>query len=469
MTSSFLHRLPPPLPRLMLACCVLLLGTSLQAQSLRPSNRPLGLPGLGAAAPAPTQRIAQSGPLPADFIVVVVNSEPITNNELRVRMLRAEQQLAQQGIAVPPRNELASRMVDLMINERAQLQVARETGVRVDEAMIDQAMQTVAQQNQVSVDVLKRRLQAEGLSLTQFRNDLRDQLLLARLREREVESRTRVSDQEADQFILEQQAAGTGTAEINLAQVLVAVPERANETQVSALRARAQRVVERAQKGDDFAALVNEFSEAPDKRQGGQLGLRPADRYPDLFVNAVRNVPVGGVVGPLRSGAGFHVLKVLEKKQVSAVDTVQQTRARHILMRPSATQSEAAVRSRLAQMRQQVLEGKADFGALAREFSTDGSAAGGGDLGWANPGQFVPEFENAMNALAPGQIAEPVTSRFGIHLIQVVERRQAKLTQSQQRELARAALREKKQDEAYSQWAQEVRGRAYVEFREAPQ
>lgn len=459
-----------PYSRLMLACCVLLLGASLQAQSLRPSNRPLGLPGIGAAATVPTQRIAQSGPQPADFIVVVVNSEPITNNELRARVLRAEQQLTQQGVAIPPRNELASRMIDLMINERAQLQLARDTGVRVDELMIDQAMQTVAQQNQVSVDVLRRRLQADGLSLAQFRNDLRDQLLLSRLREREVESRTRVSDQEADQFIREQQTASSGATDINLAQILVAVPEKANEAQVAALRARAQRVLDRAQKGDDFAALSNEFSDAPDKRQGGQLGLRPADRYPELFTEAVRNVPVGGVAGPVRSGAGFHVLKVLEKKQASAVsDTVQQTRARHILMRPTATMSEAAVRARLTQMRQQVVEGKADFAALAKEFSADGSAAGGGDLGWANPGQFVPEFEAAMNSLAPSQIAEPVTSRFGVHLIQVVERRQAKLTQSQQRELARAAMREKKQDEAYTQWAQEVRGRAYVEFREAPQ
>ena len=215
-----------PYSRLMLACCVLLLGASLQAQSLRPSNRPLGLPGIGAAATVPTQRIAQSGPQPADFIVVVVNSEPITNNELRARVLRAEQQLTQQGVAIPPRNELASRMIDLMINERAQLQLARDTGVRVDELMIDQAMQTVAQQNQVSVDVLRRRLQADGLSLAQFRNDLRDQLLLSRLREREVESRTRVSDQEADQFIREQQTAGSGATDINLAQILVAVPRK---------------------------------------------------------------------------------------------------------------------------------------------------------------------------------------------------------------------------------------------------
>ncbi len=465
MNTPFLRSLP----RLMLAGCVLL-SASLQAQSLRPSNRPLGLPGVGAAASVPTQRIAQSGPLPADFIVVVVNSEPITNNELRARVLRAEQQLTQQGVAIPSRNELASRMIDLMINERAQLQLARETGVRVDESMIDQAMQTVAQQNQVSVDALRRGLQAEGISLTQFRNDLRDQLLLSRLREREVEARTRVSDQEVDQFIRDQLNAAGGSVEINLAQILVAVPEKASEAQVTALRARAQRALERAQKGDDFATLVNEFSDSPDKRQGGQLGLRPADRYPDLFTEAVRNVPVGGLASLVRSGAGFHVLKVLEKKQGSVVsDTVQQTRARHILLRPTPAVNEAALRARLTQMRQQVIAGKADFAALAKEFSADGSAAGGGDLGWANPGQFVPEFETAMNSLAPGQIAEPVTSRFGVHLIQVVERRQSKLTQSQQRELARAAMREKKQDEAYALWAQEVRGRAYVEFREAPQ
>ncbi len=453
--------------RPLLVCCLWLLSASVAAQSLRPANRPSALP--GAAVTVPTQRIAQSGPQPADFIVVVVNSEPITNNELRARVLRAEQQLTQQGVAVPPRSDVANRMIDLMINERAQLQVARDSGIKVDDAQVDMAMQTVAQQNQVSVEGLRRRLQAEGLSLQQFRNDLRDQLMLARIREREVESRTRVSDREADQFLSEQ-SSSSPTVGINLGQILIAVPEKASESQVATLRARAQRAFERAQKGDDFASLAAELSDSPDKRQGGQLGLRPTERYPELFIDAVRNLPVGGVAGPVRSGAGFHILKVLDKKQGSTVsDTVTQTRARHILLRVGPNQSEAAARTRLSQVRKQVLDGKADFAAVARELSADGSAPNGGDLGWASPGQFVPEFESAMNALAPGQIAEPVTSRFGVHLIQVVERRQAKLTQNQQRDLARAALREKKQDEAYSQWAQEVRGRAYVEFREPPQ
>ncbi|MES2424367.1 MAG: peptidylprolyl isomerase, partial [Pseudomonadota bacterium] len=450
----------PNTPRTLLALLVLTFCASLQAQTLRPSGR------INAS---PTQRIAQSGPLQADFIVAVVNSEPITNNDLRARVARMEQQLTQQGTAMPPREQLARRMLEQLINERAQLQVARETGVKADESMIDIAASTVAQQNQLDIAGLRRRLEADGIGWAQFRADLRDQLLLTRLREREVESRTRMSDQEVDQFIREQQAGGDAEAtEINLAHVLITVPENATEAQIATLRARAQMVFERAQKGDDFAALATEFSSAPDRTSGGQLGMRTLDRYPALFTEATKNVAAGGVAAPVRSGAGFHVLKVLEKKLAGMPSSVRQTRARHILLRTGPKLSEAAAKERLQQLRQRVREGKADFAALAKEFSQDGSANNGGDLGWAVPGQFVPEFEEVMGKLAPDQISDPLVSRFGVHLIQVLERRDTKLTQAQQRDAARNILREKKSEEAYLLWAQEVRGRAYVEFREPP-
>jgi peptidyl-prolyl cis-trans isomerase SurA len=451
----------PNKPRTLLALLVLTLCASLQAQTLRPSGR---------IAATPTQRIAQSGPLQADFIVAVVNSEPITNNDLRARVARMEQQLSQQGTAMPPRDQLARRMLEQLINERAQLQVARETGIKADESMIDTAAATVAQQNQLDVAGLRRRLEADGIGWTQFRADLRDQLLLTRLREREVESRTKMSDQEVDQFIREQQSGGDPeSTEIHLAHVLIAVPENASESQIATLRARAQLVFERAQRGDDFAALATEFSSAPDRTAGGQLGLRTLNRYPALFTEATKNVAAGGVAAPVRSGAGFHVLKVLEKKLAGLPSSVRQTHARHILLRTGPKLTEAAAKERLLQLRQRVRDGKADFAALAKEFSQDGSANNGGDLGWAVPGQFVPEFEEAMGRLAPDQISDPLVSRFGVHLIQVLERRDTKLTQAQQRDVARNLLREKKGEEAYVAWAQEVRGRAYVEFREPPQ
>jgi peptidyl-prolyl cis-trans isomerase SurA len=257
--------------------------------------------------------------------------------------------------------------------------------------------------------------------------------------------------------------------EINLAQVLVAVPEGATPEQVNALQTRAQIVLTKARAGEDFMALAREYSDAPDKANGGVLGLRAAERYPPLFIEATQGLNVGAISSLLRSGAGFHVLKVLEKKQSGLPSVnITQTHARHILLRLGPQLSEGAAVQRLAQISQRV-KGGADFAALARENSQDGTAKDGGDLGWTNPGQFVPEFEQAMNGLAPGEISEPVVSRYGVHLIQVLARREATLSPREQRDIARGLVREKKLDEAYASWAQDVRGRAYVELREAPQ
>jgi peptidyl-prolyl cis-trans isomerase SurA len=437
-----------------------------QAQTLRPSNqlRAPGALGLGVGAPV-------GGQQQADYIVAVVNSEPITNNEVRARMLRTEQQMTQQGSAVPPRAELMRMLLERIIIERAQLQLAKEMGVQVSDTVVDDAVLNVARQNQMSVEQLRQRLTAEGLAFTQFRADLRNEITLTRVRERELESRAKVSEQDIDQFLREQEGGGAAAPqEINLAQILVAVPENANPEQVASLQARAQGVAERARGGTDFAALVAEFSNAPGGSRDGQMGLRAADRYPQLFVDATQNLPVGGVAGPLRSGAGFHILKVIEKKRAGMpAATVTETRARHILLRPGVELTEAAAVARLADFKKRIAAGQADFAALARENSQDASAKDGGDLGWAAPGQFVPEFEDRMNSLAAGQIGDPLVSRFGVHLIQVQERRNTQLSQREQREVVRNLLHEKKLEEAYASWAQDVRGRAYVEYREPPQ
>lgn len=449
---------------LWLACAGQLAALALPAaaQGLRPSPL-LG----GRTAPA-----APSGPLPADFIVAVVNSEPITNNEVRSRMLRYEQQLAQQGSPMPPRAQLAREVVERLISERAQLQVAREANLRVDEATVDQAERNVARQNQIDVPELRRRLAADGLVLAQFRDDLRNQILLQRLRDRELESRVKVGEQEIDAFLREQRAGNVDPAlvEINLAHILVAVPENATPAQLAPLQAKAQQLLARARSGEDFTKLARENSDAPGAAaNGGQVGLRTADRYPPLFVEATRNLPMGGVSELVRSGAGFHIVKVVEKKQSGTAISVTQNHARHILLRPGARETEAQARARLVDFKRRVEAKQADFAALAREHSQDASARNGGDLGWSTPGMFVPEFEEVLNNLQPGQVADPVTSRFGVHLIQLLERRQSQLGEREQRELARNMLREKKLDEAYVNWAQEVRGRAYVEFREPPQ
>ncbi|HEY1225908.1 MAG TPA: peptidylprolyl isomerase, partial [Ramlibacter sp.] len=401
---------------------------------------------------------ADSGPRAADYIVAVVNSEPITNTEVRTRLLRFEQQLAQQGSAMPPRAELARVVLERLISEKAQLQLAQENGIRIDDFQVDQAETNVARQYDMDVPQLRRQLAAEGASVASFRQDLRNQLLLQRLRQREVESRVRVSETDIDQYIREQQGSAASTLELNLGHILVAVPENASASQVRELEAKAEGVLQRVRAGEDFATLARQFSDVPGAgASGGQMGLRPADRYPALFVDAVRSLSTGGVASLVRSGAGFHVLKVLEKRQggLPGVE-VTQTHARHILLRTGPQQTEAQARDKLLDFKRRMASGGADFAQLARENSQDTSAMRNGDLGWSNPGNFVPEFEEVMNSLSPGQVSDPVVSRFGVHLIQVMERRQARLSEREQREMIRGLVREKKLDEAYVHWAQEV-------------
>ncbi|MCF8153513.1 MAG: peptidylprolyl isomerase [Rhodoferax sp.] len=401
----------------------------------------------------------------ADFIVAVVNSTPITNVELQLRLLRVQQQLSRQG-NVPPRSQLLREVLERLILERAQLQLARELGVTPDDAAVDQAVDNVALQNQVSLEELKRRLSADGVDYARFRADVRDELTLVRLREREVDSRVKVSEQDIDQFFRDRQAqAGAEPERIQLAQILVAVPESATADQVRALQAKAQRALDRVRAGEAFDGVAAEVSDAADRAAGGDLGLRPVDRLPSLFVDAVRDLKDGALAGPLRSGAGFHVLQLVKRSRDAAALTVIQTRARHILFKSGPKFNEAQATAKLLEFKRQIVAGQADFAALARDNSEDGSAKAGGDLGWASAGMFVPEFEQVMNQLAPGQIADPLVSRFGVHLLQVMARREAPLSEREQRELARNLVREKKIEEAFILWQQEVRGRAYVEFR----
>ncbi|WP_291013822.1 peptidylprolyl isomerase [Hydrogenophaga sp.] len=438
----------------------LLCSGALHAQSLRPSGQ-LNLLRAQPATP---------GPRTVDYIVALVNSEPVTNNEVRQRLVRVEQQLTQQGAALPPRDELARQVLEQLVSERAQIQQAKELGIRVDEATLLQAEQAIATQNQLSLEDFRRRLAAEGMDSNRLRNELSNQILLQRVREREVQARVQVTESDIDDYIREQRSStAISDLQLNMAHVLVLVPEGADTARVTELQARAQQVADRARAGGDFAALAREFSDAPEKVNGGEFGLRPADRLPGLFVEATRALRPGEIAGPVRSPAGFHVLKLLEKRQAGLPDViVTQTRARHILLRVSPSLTAQVAAERLGQYRQQIVSGAASFPNLAREHSQDGSAREGGDLGWASPGQFVPEFEEVMNSLKPGEISQPLVSRFGVHLIQVTERRDQQLSQREQREIVRGLLREKKSDEALSTWLQEVRGRAFVEYREAP-
>jgi len=409
---------------------------------------------------------------PVDYIVAVVNSEPITNNEVQNLKLRLEKQL-QPGTAAPSAQVLTQQALDQLINEKAQVQQARDNGIRIDDTEVDQTELNIARQNQVSKEELYKRVALEGLSVSAFREQLRSQLMISRLREREVDNRARISDTEVEQYIQGQQA-GTPMAsnqiDVNLGMILIAVPENSSDQELAELKIKAQQIAQRAKSGENFAALAQAFSQALDKgANGGEMGLRPADRYPTLFIDSTQNLSKGEVSDLVRSGAGFHVLKVLERKQSDMSSTlIVQTRARHILLRTGNDLPEAAARSRLVTYKQRIQAGT-DFADLARQFSQDGSASAGGDLGWSSPGQFVPEFEEVMARLRPGQISDPLISRFGAHLIQVMERREVPLSVREQREMVRTQLREKKIEELYSAWVEELRGRAYVELRDPSQ
>jgi peptidyl-prolyl cis-trans isomerase SurA len=449
-----------------LLCLTLLAALSASAQGLHPPSSSIQNLNLSSVA----ARAVQGGAQQADYIVAVVNSEPITRSELQLRVVRARAQLTQQGIAVPPQEELARQVLERLIGEKAQLQMATENGVRVEEDMIDQAEQNVARQNQIDVAELRRRVQADGLSLTRFRAELRDQIALSRLREREVDARVKVSDQEIDQYLRDQtNNTDLSGMEVELAQVLVEVPEKATPEQTQTLKARAQKVLERARAGEDFSALIREFSDGMERASGKSMGLRSADRYPILFIQAIQGLDKGAIAGPLRSSAGFHVLKLIDRRSAGLPpSTTTQNHARHILLRTGPQLTQPAAVARLADVKKRIQAGQTDFATQAKGLSQDGSAKDGGDLGWAAPGQFVPEFEDVLMSLAPGQISDPVVSRFGVHLIQLIERRETPLSVREQRELVRNFVREKKLDEAYVAWIQDVRGKAYVEFREPP-
>ena len=432
-------------------------------------------PGLTSPAATPPADAAAAGVRQADYIVAVVNSEPITNNEVRLHANRVAREIASQNGSMPPRERLLKEALERLIVQKIQVQLAKENGIKVDDYAVDQAEASVAQQNQLTIPEMHRRMLADGISVANFREELREQLLALRVRERDVESRVHVSDLEVDQYLRDQQkaasanpAAGADKLQLNLGHILIRVPENASPEQVEQLKARAQEALTKAKSGAEFSAVAREYSDAPEASSGGVMGLRPADHYPELFVNAARQAGVGSVLGPLRSPAGFHILKVIDKSFDGLSTTVTQTHARHILLQTNAGLTEREAAARLEDLRERVVSGHADFAALAREYSQDGSAQEGGDLGWASPGRFVPEFEQALNALAPGEISHPVVTRFGVHLIQLLERRQTHLTAREQREMVRNVVRDKKLDEAYANWIQEARGRAYVEYRDAP-
>lgn len=409
--------------------------------------------------------VAQGG----DYIVAVVNQEVVTASELQQRLARIRDDATRNRSTLPPAAMLRKQVLDALIDERVVVTAARETGTRIDDAELDRAVTNVATQNQLTLAQLRERLRQEGIAYAKFRDNIRDQLIVERVREREVVSLIKISDADIDNLIEKRRREAGAITQIDVAQILVTVPEGAGEAVVAERRARAEAALRRVRGGEDFAAVAREVSEDANRAQGGAVGMRPADRLPDLFVATVQGLKPGEIAPePVRSGAGFHVLKLIDRKEGGLI-TFDQSRARHILLRPSPELSPEAAARRLVQFKRDIQSGAKTFEQLARANSEDSSAAQGGDLGWAAPGAFVPEFEEAVAALPVGGISDPVTTRFGLHLIQVVDRRQTTLDNKQLREQARNILREQKFEQAFAEWLRDLRGRAYIEFRDPPQ
>ncbi len=404
-----------------------------------------------------------------DEVVAVVNTDIITRRELLDRADLVERTLQSQNRPMPARADLLGEVLEQLILERVQAQTAKESGIRVSDADVDRAVESVAQRNNLSVSQLKSKLVQSGLAYDKYREDLRQEILLARLRDREVDSKVQVFDGEIDNFLAQQggAAASGGSQEYNVAQILVPVAEDASAEQKAAARGKAEGLLKQVQGGADFAKLARDHSGAPEAAQGGELGLRPIGRLPAQFANAVVDLKPGQVVGQvIESPAGFHVLKLVDKRvQGTAITAkVAQTQVRHILIKTGPTMPADDARRQLAGLRDRIVHGY-DFGDAARRYSQDASASAGGELGWVSPGQLVPEFEQAMNLLKPGEVSQPVQSQFGVHLIQVEGRREAEVPVDRQRDYARSAIREQKIQAAYEDWLRQLRDSAHVEYR----
>lgn len=399
-----------------------------------------------------------------DRVIAVVNDEAITQLDLNEQRVAVLVQLRESKVAPPAPDVLERQLLERMITERSLLQFAKETGVRVDDTTVERAVLRVAQDNKVSPEEFRKVLEREGIPYAKYREDIRRELIMQRLREREVEARVNVTDAEVDNFLASSALREGGDIEYLLSHILVAVPEQASPEQVEQRRRRADEALQQIRAGADFAQVAASASDATDALAGASLGWRNAARLPTAFADLVRNMNKGDVSAVLRSPAGFHVVKLVDQRDRSAPTVVDQTRVRHILVRVNETTSEAEARARIDRVKDRLDTG-AKFEDMARINSEDASSAKGGDLGWINPGDTVPEFEQAMASLSVGETSRPVRTPFGWHLLKVEERRTQDISKDRRREQARQALRQRKADELFGDFVRQTRDRAYVELK----
>ena len=419
--------------------------------------------------------LAQNKNRSIDEVIAVVDTSLVTKLELENRVAQIEKQFKAANRALPPADDLKAQVLERLISERIQQNLAKEAGIKVSDRDLDRILGNIAAQSKLSVAELKLKVEKEGTNFNKYKEEIRKEVQAARLREREVDARVQVSESEIDSYISEKnrgKVLQAGNDEIYLAQLVVALPVNASESDVLAAKNKAEDVLKQASVEKDFLAYGKKIALPGSGVRIEDLGYRTLDRLPQLFVDGAQGVGSNQMIPRvLQSGAGFHIIKVIDRKGTLAANVqnivVTQTQARHILLRhrPGVTDLEA--QRRLNGFRDQIKVKASDFALLAKKHSEDGSAPNGGNLGWMSPGELVPEFEQAMNQLNINEVSDPVRTEFGWHLIQVVERRQAQLSADKQRDYARAAIREKKMDQAYQDWLRQIRDAATVEIRQS--
>lgn len=471
--TQCIHTLQDKLKCMVRSTCVLFGMTLLTLSAVH--AQPAATSNTQSPTTAATTRVQ---PQLADAILAVVNSEVITRREFLERLKETESRLQSQGGAMPPRAQLQRQLLERMIVERVQLQQAKERGIRADDATLDRAIGRIAEQNKLSVPEFRKQLEMQGMSFAKFREDIRHEIMIQRLRERDVDNKVQISDAEIDNYLAaHNNPAGAVPQELDIAQILIGIPENATAAQLAERRKRADEVVAQLNAGGDFAQLSAAYSDASNAMAGGDMGWRTPDRLPQLFIDATANLQQGQIAPIVKSANGFHILKLLGKRTPSVMqggaDTasaasgaVMQTHASHILIKVNQVVSAAEARRKLLELKQRLDNHAATFEELARLYSNDYSAAQGGDLGWIYPGDTVPEFERAMNALPVGKVSDPVETPFGYHLILVKERKMSDVSKERQRLEARQAIRARKIEEATQDWLRQLRDSAYVEYRE---
>lgn len=402
--------------------------------------------------------------VPLDRIVAIVEDDVIMQSELENKLRTVRDQLEQQGTQPPPASALERQILNQLVLTKLQLQLAERSGIKIDDETLNKTISNIAASNQVSLEQFREILEKDGYNYEQFREDIRNEMTVSRLRQRHIENRVSVTDREIDNFLTTEEVQGSVEAEYRLSHILIATPEASSPEMIEQTKLVAQKVLNDLKDGQDFAELAATVSDGQNALNGGDLGWRKRSQIPTIFVDYIEDLKEGEVSELIQSPSGFHIIKVSGFRS-SEKHIVTQTKVRHILIIPNELLTSEDARLRLDQIKLR-LEGGEDFAILAQAHSEDTvSAAEGGDLGWVSPGDLVPKFEDQMNRLQPGEISEPFESQFGWHLVQVLDRREYDNTEDSKRGRAREIIRQKKIEEASQNWLREMREEAFVEYR----